>query len=92
MPITLDTIQYRLRPLGKVVAKNPNISGIIHSIILLVDSVLGSIAGIIVIFWLSHVETPTRMGMTGVRSGRPRSIHRKELSSGICWLTRGSHE
>ncbi len=34
----LETIQYSASPLGKFSVKNPNITGIIHSIIRLVDS------------------------------------------------------
>ena len=36
-PTTLDITQYTASPLGNVVVKKPNISGIIHSIIWLVD-------------------------------------------------------
>jgi hypothetical protein len=91
-PTTLDTIQYRARPLGKVVVKNPNISGIIQSIIRLVDACLGSALGMVVIFCMSHMETPTRTGNSGVRSGSARFSHRKELSRGITRCTCGSQE
>lgn len=64
--------------------KNPNIAGIIQSIILLVDACLSSAVGIVVIFCMTHIDTPTRIGMTnGVGSGRARSIHRKLLSMGM---------
>lgn len=39
--------------------KKPNMMGIIHSIILLVDSWRESMAGGVLIFCMTHVETPT---------------------------------
>lgn len=72
--------------------KNPNISGIIHSIIRFVDCCRGSAVGIVVIFWSTHIDTPTRTGSTGVGSRPARSSHRKELFSGINSLALGSHE
>ena len=63
--------------------KKPNISGIIHSIILLVCACRGSADGIMVIFWVSHMEAPTSTGMTGVGSGSDRSTQRKALFIGI---------
>jgi len=83
MPITLETIQYTANPLGNVVVKKPNINGIIHSIILLVCACLGSAEGIVVIFWVNHMDTPTSTGMTGVGSGSDRSTQRNELFIGI---------
>jgi hypothetical protein len=91
IPTTLDAIQYIARPLGKVVVKNPNISGIIHNIIRFVDSCLGSTAGIMVIFCIAHIDTPTRMGKSS-GLGTARSRPRKFLSMGIAPLTVGSHE
>ena len=88
----LDTIQYRASPLGNDVVKNPNISGIIHSIMRLVDSCLASIAGIVVIFCISHIDAPTRTGMTGVGSLCPRFIQRNWVSRGMDAFTQGSHE
>ncbi len=79
-------------PLGNVVVKNPNIKGIIHSIIRLVDCCLGSTAGIVVIFCMMNIDAPTATGSTGVRSGTARSSHRKELSRGTTPCTLGSHE
>lgn len=72
--------------------KNPNMAGIIQSIILLVDACRSSAVGMVVIFCMTHIDTPTRTGMTnGVGSGRARSIHRKLLSIGITPWTCGSH-
>lgn len=71
--------------------KKPNIAGIIHSIILLVEACLSSAVGMVVIFCMTHIDTPTRIGITnGVGSGRARSIHRKLLSMGMTPLTCGS--
>ena len=96
MPIRLDTIQYTASPVSKLSVKNPNIRGIIHSIILLVDSCCGVVDGIADIFCIIHMEPPTR---TGSRYGRglsfetkARSIQRKLPSSGTTWWTGGSHE
>ena len=88
----LEIIQYRASPLGNVVVKNPNIKGIIHSIIRFVDACLGSADGMVVIFCMRNMEPPTRTGRRGVPSGSARSSHRKALSSGMTWCTRGSHE
>ena len=41
-PITLEIIQYSESPLGKPVEKNPNMMGIIHSIMFWVDCCFGS--------------------------------------------------
>ena len=83
-PTTFDTTQYNARPLGKLRVKKPNIAGIIHSIIRFVDACRSSAVGIVVIFCMTHIDTPTRIGMTnGVGSGRARSIHRKLLSIGM---------
>ena len=90
-PTTLDTTQYSARPLGKFSVKNPNIAGIIHSIILLVEAWRSSAVGIVVIFCMTHIDTPTRIGMmNGDGSGRARSIHRKLLFIGITLWTWGS--
>ena len=88
----LDTTQYRASPLGKLRLKKPNMRGIIQSIMRLVDCCLGSAAGIVVIFCMSHIDAPTSTGSTGVLSGSARSSHRNELSRGIASLTLGSHE
>jgi len=62
--------------------KNPNIMGIIHSIILLVEACLSSIAGIVVIFCINHMETPTSIGKIGKGSGLARFNQRKLLFIG----------
>ena len=91
IPTTFDTTQYTARPLGKFSVKNPNITGIIHSIILLVDAWRSSAVGMVVIFCMTHMETPTRTGITkGVGSGRARSIQRKLLFMGMTLCTLGS--
>ena len=88
----LEITQYKAKPLGNVNVKNPNINGIIQSIMRLVDSCLGSTAGIVLIFCMANMEPPTRMGRMGVLSGVARSSHRKELFRGITSCTCGSHE
>ena len=88
----LDTIQYMASPLGNVVVKNPNISGIIHSIMRLVDACLGSAEGMTVIFCMTYMDRPTSTGSTGKVSGRARSSHRNELLLGITSCTRGIDE
>ena len=88
----MEIIQYRASPLGNVVVKNPNIKGIIHSIIRLVDSCRGSAAGMVVIFCMRNMEAPTRTGSRGVGSRSARSSHRKELSRGMTSCTIGSQE
>jgi hypothetical protein len=87
-----DAIQYMASPLGNDVVKNPNISGIIHSIIRLVDACLASTKGITVIFCMRNIDAPTSTGSTGRVSGTARSSHRNELLSGMTSCTRGSHE
>jgi len=83
MPTIFDTTQYRAKPLGKEIVKKPNIIGIIHSIILLVEACLSSIAGILVIFCIKNMEIPTRIGITtGEGSGLAKSIQKKWLLIG----------
>ena len=71
--------------------KNPNITGIIQSINRLVEACLGSAAGMVLIFCMRNIDTPTKTGRRGVVSGRARSSHRKLLSMGIVPWTLGSH-
>ena len=77
--------------------KKPNMKGIIHSIILLVDSVRGSIEGMAVIFCCAHMEAPTSTGMrTVIRkpcllTSRPRSSPRNDRFRGTSVSTKGSH-
>ena len=46
----------------------------------------------VVIFCITHIDAPTRMGRMGVGSGRARSIQRKLLCRGTAWLTWGNQE
>ena len=73
-------------------AKNASISGIIHSIMVLVDCCRGSGFGIMVIFCCTQVETPTRTGKIGVGSGFARSKAKKLLFSGTTESATGFHE
>ncbi len=86
-----DTTQYSASPLGNVVVKKPNISGIIQSIMRLVEACFGSTEGIMVIFCMTHIEAATMIGITS-GSPRPRFNQRKLLLRGITSWTRGSHE
>ena len=92
MPTMLEITQYRASPAGNAVVKNPNIMGIIHSIMRLVDACLGSADGMVVVFCMRNMDTPTRMGRRGVGSGCAKSSHRNELSTGIWLCTIGSQE
>jgi hypothetical protein len=96
MPTTFETIQYRASPAGNWNVKNPNISGIIHSIIRLVDACLASADGIVLIFCITNMEPPTstgRRGETGLFAAvSARSNHKKERSMGMVSCTHGSHE
>ena len=82
-----ETIQYRASPAGKFKVKNPNISGIIHSIIRLVDACLGSAAGIVLIFCIRNMDPPTRTGRRGGKglfeAVSARSNHKNERSMGM---------
>ena len=71
--------------------KNPNITGIIQSIIWLVDCCRGSALGIVVIFCMMNIDAPTRTG-SKKGSGTARSNHRNELFSGTTSCTQGTHE
>ena len=92
IPTKLDTTQYNASPLGKVVVKKPNIIGIIQSIIRLVCAWRGSAEGMVVVFCIRNMDTPTRTGITGSESGCARSSHRNELLMGMTSFTPGSHE
>ena len=81
IPTMLDITQYKASPLGNDIVKKPNMIGIIHSIILLVDAWRSSIAGIVVIFCINHIDNPTRIGMIG-ESGSARFIHKNSLLIG----------
>jgi len=41
----------------------PNINGIISCIILFIDCCLGSVAGVVTIFWDTHIVAITRRGI-----------------------------
>ena len=71
--------------------KKPNIIGIIHSIMRFVDAWRGSADGSVVVFCISHMDTPTSTGITGSESGCARSSHRNALFMGITSCTPGSH-
>lgn len=64
MPIRLDTNQNSARPLGKLIVKKPNISGIIQVSMLFMDCCLGSELGIVDIFCSTHMLAATSMAMT----------------------------
>jgi YidC/Oxa1 family membrane protein insertase len=91
IPAKFEMTQYSASPLGNCSEKNPNIKGIIHNIIRFVDACLSSMAGIVVIFCMNHMETPTKTGKTQYLSGTARSNQRKLLSSGITSSIIGNH-
>ena len=73
----------------------PNMPGMSHSIMRFVDSACGVVAGMVVIFCITNMETPTS---TGSRNGRglaleysARSRNRNVPSSGTASWTMGSH-
>ena len=83
MPIPLDVIQYRDRPLGSVNEKNAIIRGISQSIIAWLPDCRGSVDGCIVIFCCTQVETKTSTGrIILLGSDSARSSHRKLESIG----------
>lgn len=94
MPTTLDTIQYRASPLSNWNVKNPNMMGIIHSIIRFVDACCAEAAGMDVIFCIRNMEPPTRIGRTGDAGFwmeyLARSSQRNVPSRGTAWFTWGS--
>jgi hypothetical protein len=78
----LVSAQYSASPLGKVKAKNPNMSGIIQSIMRPIDCWFGSAVGDADIFCSTHMLAATMMAMK--TSPLPRSSHRKLSFSGTC--------
>ena len=73
--------------------KNANISGIIQSIMLLVDCCLGSTEGMVVIFCWAQVDIPTSTGkIIGEGSGLARFNQRKSLFNGTILSARGFQE
>ena len=88
---------YVAKPAGKDKVKNPNIIGIIHSIILLVCSCLGSELLNIETFCCAKVVKATTIGNNIAKkvpaccTGFTRSIFRNLLFNGTL-LTTGFHE
>lgn len=60
--IRLEKRMYTASPAGNWNAKNANMIGIIHSIIMFVCCCFGSGVGIVVIFCWTHMDTPTSNG------------------------------
>ena len=82
-PITFDVIQYNDSPLGKLKENTAINRGIIHSIIAWLPCCLASVAGAMVIFCWSQVETNTSTGMIKlVGSVSARSSHKNLGSKG----------
>ena len=81
IPITLDTIQYRARPLGKDREKKAIISGIIHSIMVWLPCCLGSVDGVMVIFCWTQLETNTNKGMGKVSGSALDKSNQRNLGS-----------
>ena len=78
-----DTNQNSASPLGKLIVKKPNMSGIIHSIILFMDCCFGSDVGMVDIFCCIHIDRATRMAIMKYLSGCPRSSQRNFAFKGI---------
>lgn len=73
--------------------KNPNMTGIIHNIIRFVESCCGDVEGIVVIFCIRNIDTPTNTGrIMRVGSGIARSSPRKSPFNGTALCTVGSHQ
>jgi hypothetical protein len=73
--------------------KNPNITGIIHNIIRFVESWVGDVEGIVVIFCITNIDTPTNTGRTiFVGSGTAKSSPKKSPFNGTALCTEGSHQ
>ncbi len=86
MPMILEIIQYRARPLGNDSEKKAIIKGIIHSIMVWLPCWRGSVDGVMVIFCWTQVVTNTSRGIGRVRgSGSDRSNQRN-------WGARGTKE
>lgn len=96
MPTIFDTIQYKASPASKLRVKNPNISGIRYNIILVVDCCCGDVPATGVIFCITNIDAPTRIGSNnGIGfslENLARSIHRKTPSRGTTSCTIGSQE
>ena len=83
MPIKLETIQYRGRPLGHCREKKPRNMGIIQSIIFWLDCWRGSGDGAMVIFCCTKVDAATSRGIIiGEGSGSPKFSQRNRSFRG----------
>ncbi len=83
-PTKFEIIQYMARPLGKLKENTAIIIGIIHSIMVWFPICLASVAGVMVIFCWTQVETKTNTGMTKlVGSGSAKSSHKKLAFRGM---------
>lgn len=91
-----ETIQYSASPASKLSVKKPNINGMSHSIIRFVDCCWADVPAMGVIFCMTNIEPPTRIGRSigmGLSlENFARSIHRNVPSSGTAWWTIGSQE
>ena len=81
IPMTLETIQYRARPLGNDREKKAIISGIIHSIMVWLPCCRGSVDGIMVIFCWIQVVTNTNMGMGKVSGSDSAKSNQRNFGS-----------
>ena len=88
---------YTASPAGNCHVKMANITGIIQSIIWLVDCCRGSVAAGVVIFCWMNIEMPTSTGSRNCHgvgencTKSTRSMPRNRLSNGI-WEMAGFHE
>jgi len=64
IPMIFDTSQKIANPLGKLMVKKPNISGIIQVSILFMDCCLGSDVGTVDIFCRIHILAATSTAIT----------------------------
>lgn len=73
--------------------KKPNMMGSIHNIIRFVDSWLGEVAGVMLIFCMKNIDTPTRIGSTITDgSGVARSSHKNFEDRGMMSCTIGASQ
>ncbi len=72
--------------------KKPNIAGMVHCIMLFMDSCFGSVVGIVIIFCCTHIEPAVKMAMTGKGSGVPRCNQRNSCPRGMACWTMASEE
>lgn len=92
----LETIQYRARPASKFRVNTPNMPGMSQSIMRFVDSCCGVVEGMVVIFCMTNMETPTstgrRKGMGLALEYSARLSQRKLPSRGTASWTMGRNE